>query len=393
MRAARVLSLLVAVLAAAPPAAADAATCERRADGPALELDHKGTGGRYDEGRIATALAVCDRRRGRRTVLARGLLRGGDAGGELIGAGGSWGRRVAFTVLRRRRGRETLDLRVVAVGERPRTVRRLRVARGPFTERLPRLDAAITSGGSIAWVEPGTRNLRAGALVILRRGGRPRRVRSGPIHGVDVEDGRTLRLDMGGGYDFIDLDPASQPGCPERERFRPVLQTAAVTVTRADYAANSMDVTRLAYRICSSATGRDHAAASLIGRGFSADGLDVAGADAEWVLFTSSSCFRGCSGEVFTARADPDRRLVQAISGSGSSGFPGPRAPLAIRHEDGRAAWVTPRDDAVALVLGRADGRARTLDTGPPSSIAALRFEGTELRWERDGQPRSAAAP
>jgi hypothetical protein len=194
---------------------------------------------------------------------------------------------------------------------------------------------------------------------------------------IALEDGRTLRL---GGEDaeefrFIDLRGQREPDCGGRSQFKPVFATDTLVVTQAHYDRYLSDS---AMRVCLRATGRDPVAISTVGQ--DDEQLTVVGADREWVVITDIWCWKECLHAVWALQAGTGRRAEQQLPAN----LPQARQPLAV-NEAGVAAWVADADGAARLYAG-----GNELDSGPPGSLASLRFTGTTLTWTNAGVPKSA---
>jgi hypothetical protein len=386
-----VLHLLVALLLLVPAGAARGA-CRETAQGPPVTVEL------LDLSRPSvarTALVACDHRAGRRVRLRSARLehpiRGLAAGRRIEGAS-VLGRRVAWAeVSVGPRGTEG-TIRVVLVGRRVRKVERVQAFRQPRLRRYPAsFDVQLTPQLELAWTQPPANGRGPSRVLARRRSERPRVV-DGAVHGheLDLEDDRTLRVGLGGNYEYVDLVRSQGPGCPARERFAPVLETPEVVVSRATYE-DFPGSRSFAYRACLRATGADPAIASVGDCFPDSCEFDVVGVDRTWLVAVDS----------FTGRRDAYSATVETYAaGSGRQGarsalvdgIPPPRAgaPFAVTVA-GIPAWISETPEGARLVVG-SGGVAAVLDSGPTGTITELAANGGTLRWRTAGEARFALA-
>lgn len=339
------------------------------------------------EGEVAgTAVAVCDRRTGRRMVVHRAAERFGDT----VEGAAAAGRRVAW-IERHRRSRPRIEVVVIELPSR-RELRRVTVARGRFPG-FRTIDVAMTSRGDLAWLVPAARRRDR---IVLQRAGRPRReiARERYLCCLGVEDDRTLRWRRGfdGAFEYRDLRPPRVvAGCPRRERFHRVRSTAQVLVTSADYGAPTPidGTTWSVIRACLRTAGRDVVVAQEKATSASWDTVREIRAAPPFVVLEREvgSRYTGCS----LARLE----TVDLRSGrSGHSSplscdeLPSPREPLAVTAS-GAPAWILDRAEHSRLLAIDAGRGLIELDSGPPGSLQHLRAEVDTVHWTHAGAPRT----
>jgi hypothetical protein len=356
---------LTALAAAAPPLAVDRSEFTRG-------------------GRTETRLAAYDRRSGRRRVLAGGS-RGRRGLGTFIGGWSASGDRVAYVEARAGRRRMVVRLHVVRVGATVERVETLWLFRRPTGRSVP-LDAAMTSRGELAWLEPG-------GVFARRRGRRTRRVSRVRYGAVALEDDRTLRLSRGDAdLAYLDLRPGRRPEpyCGGRSRFRRVLRTRHVVVSRARYVTS--DRWWDAIRACRRSDGRDPLIDWTLSYFMLGSTLRVAGADRDWVVISNTACGHhgdGCTSsyrahQAGTAREGPYVSLDSDVDPVGGPG----RHGLAV-SDRGLPAWVFQDAGGARLVVVRGEDVYSVVDSGAPGSIRDLAWSGEVLSWTHDGVPRS----
>ena len=194
------------------------AACPALPAGPADELKPARADGRA---------VVCVRSGGRRIVLARGTP------SQRIGGAAASGRHVAWIETRFRAGRRTVIVTVARVGTRTRLLRRDVVHRDR-RRSAPWLDVAITDRGELAWLEPNRHGAPALKRVVVDiPGAPPRRVATGAVDRLTVEDGRTLSwLDGADELAFHDL-PRPGAGCRSARATAPSRRTTGSASPRA----------------------------------------------------------------------------------------------------------------------------------------------------------------
>jgi hypothetical protein len=383
----RVLLAFAALLVFAAPAEA---ACRRDPSGPPVTVT-KSTRSGADR-LTTTRLIACDRRRGRRIVLARGRLRdtqfGLPRGTGVVGYSVA-GRRVAWMKAHTGRRSVASRLHVVRVGRRVQRLRAFTISRVQPDLVLPQIDVAITSRGDLAWLAPHVQRNRY-RVTLERVGHRAVVVATGDIDTLGIEDDRTLRIRVFERYRYIEIRPLREPRCGAREQFRPIFETATVLVTRATYGKRRQG---MSVRVCRRADGRDPVVATVYDE---VPSLDVAGADRDWVVLVESRCLNPqCAYVVGAFEAGSGRR------GPGARFLWPPDIEDVLIPEPGRlvavsaggvAAWVSVVDGVERLVVPRRR-RAHVLDSGAPGAIRDLAFAGTRLTWTNDGVPRSAEVP
>ncbi len=388
----RLVLPLIVVLAVAAPAA-EAAACERRADGPRFTAGvarHESSSPDV----LRTTAVVCDHRRAKRSLLRRGVMAGpnGRPRGVVVGDAAAAGRRVAW--IEAVTGRAGTRATVVVADARTRRVVRRRVALRTRERGFPQtLEVVISTRGEVAWtVQTEFGDDYATRLVLERPGRRPRGVAAGAA-GLTLEDDRTLSwVAEIGTIRFLEL-PGRRPwpGCPQRSRWKPVLATPEMLVTRASYARGAIEVVRACWR----ATGADPVVATAHDDGSgTAPNLAVLGADARWLVFAYSEVESRynpggyCYGpEVFTVDVSAGRRVRKAVSDVPVcvEDFALPGDPVAVT-DSGSPAWV----HGGRLLARGEGGKAVELDRG---EIAGLRAEGNRLHWTNAGVPKTAELP
>jgi len=340
----------------------------------------------FDNGRdvVRTAVVVCDRRTGRRSVVHRAFERRGDT----IESAAAAGRRVAW-IERHRGARPRIEIVVLDMPSR-RELRRLTVARGRI-RGFHLLDVAVTSRGDLAWQVPAGR--RRDRIVVQPLGRRRREIARGRLlSGLGVEDDRTLRWQRGAEEEFVYHDlraPRVVRGCPRRERFHPRLSDAHVLVTSADYGAPTpIDGTAWSVvRACLRTVGRDFVVAQEEGSTASWYTVALIRPAPPYLVLgrTVSSRYHGC---VSASLATVDLRSGR--SGHSASlqcdGLPDRAAPAVTAS--GAPAWI----DAPGARLLAIDGLRGLieLDNGVPGSLQGLRTQGDTVHWTHAGQPRAA---
>lgn len=392
----RAAILALVVLGIAAPAA-EAAACERRADGPRWTA-------RVLEQRLSvnvhrSTAVLCDHRHAKLTVLRRALMRGVNGNrprGAVVGDAAAAGRRVAW--IESATGRGGTRATVVVADARTRRVvshrRALRTRRRGFAYTL---EIVISTRGELAWIVQTRFGIDYETRLVLQRPGRPPRIlRSAVPTGLRLEDDRTLSWNTGEAtIRFLELPGrAPWPGCPERSRWRPVLTTPEMIVTRASY--GGPDAIELV-RACWRANRTDPVVARIFDDGSgTTPHLDVLGADGRWLVFAESEVeWRYTQGYCY-----PPRVFTVDVGGGGGGG--GGRSARA-QTPACRATFATP-GDAVAvtergspawihgdLLLSRdAEGKAIELDRG---DVGSLRAEGSRVLWTNGGVPREAEVP
>jgi hypothetical protein len=282
-----------------------------------------------------------------------------------------------------------IAVHVVSVSQRG-TVRKLRrvVVKRDRLRALPELGVVITRGGDLAWLYSTLRH--GGRVVVQRRAGRARPVAATTGYGLVLEDRRTLRwTNRDGTQGFFDLQHRA---CPSRSRFRPLLSTDRVAITKAYYGDEEQGATVI--RGCDLATGRD----LVVGQAFEAfpdpHTVTVIGVDRTWVLIARSDYARPepcATSWVQTVDVAGGRRSGEALLSDSSCNGPGitapvPGTPFAITDR-GAAAWIAGDADQPRLVAA-ARSTMRELDRA--ATIADLRADADTITWTHDGIPRRA---
>jgi hypothetical protein len=245
------------------------------------------------------------------------------------------------------------------------------------------VEPALLRGGDLAWtVRTGTND--PGRLVLARRGGRPRTL-DRDARAVAAEDGVTLRWTHDDEIRYRDLGRVPlRDGCPRRAAFAPVIATADMLVSVAEYdsAATEDEEYVTVVRACVRGTRRDRVIASL---GATMYGPDLAAVAARrgWVVLSESASAKDGTGtyaaEWRTVHVDGRRGRTMSTGG----GVDGPRAAQFTVTDAGVPARI--HGDRVMSV--DAAGRNVQLDRG---AVADLGASGTSLTWTNAGVPRSA---
>lgn len=334
-----------------------------------------------------TTVVLCDRRSGRERVLRRGRLDPEAASGVGYHGGAAAGRRLVWVEERRWRGRARVVL-VEARATDGSVFRRRELARNRDGFEPGELDAVVTAGGTVATFVPA-----GDQRVVVRRGGRElRELDRGSFGYLGLEDEYTVRWTVISNglaerrYHDLLPPPRGEAGCPRRGRFQRILLTDAVEVTEAVYSRELTDTRTM--RACLRSLGIDRVLAH--GEESYGDGvaLGLPLLDGDWAAVPRFGLNRydGCTG--VSIASTNLRTGARAPVGLGS-GCRSPQAgePVAIT-DAGVLGYVDQEDDAWT-VSAFAPGGTR-LDSGSPGAITGLRAEGSVLRWENAGQPRSA---
>jgi hypothetical protein len=397
------------VLAAAVPAAAPAAAADRCAhSGDGAHFTARAVERSVGSRRVRSRAVVCDRRTGRERTLARAWYRTvTDADRSLRGrgrwiqeaaAGGRW----AAWVEARTGGRgmttavTLADLRTGRVVWRRRVARTARFDFRSFSEYA--LDVAVSARADVGWID------HAGTVGV-RQVGRGLRAVGRAVHAayLDFEDDRTLRWFDGDGAVYVDLRGAPTPGrCPRRSRFRPLLTTPDVVVTRALYEPvwdSDEDYVEVV-RGCHRASGRDPVIRQTEGGApYGGEAIEILAARAEWVAMVTYGSWKwGCPGFQLSTVSARDATVVrEAFGGCTERDVPMSRedAVAVLITDAGAPVWQMRMDAAeerlyTAPVVRQIRGASPVeLDRAPPGAIANLRVAGEAAHWTNAGRPRS----
>jgi hypothetical protein len=281
----RRVAVLTLLLGALSPTPAFAAPCSPGESGPRFTTRVE-TNFKPYTGPERQWVRVCDRRTGDEQVLARTR----DSNRLAFTSAGAAGTRVTWMEVRRR----GIPATAVIVSRDLRTGRRTARVVGRVrgkSDVMPQLAVAPT--GAIAYaVWTRTRALR----VVARGRTVTPYANPGPIAWEDGD--RTLRWGDGLRQAYADLrSPRQQDGCPTRERFRIVLDSAGVRVTRAVYAwpRDDEDGITTMLRVCRVGSGRDAVLASAF-KQLDGDAVTVVGVDQGTVTVRrqGGSRYTGC---------------------------------------------------------------------------------------------------
>jgi hypothetical protein len=393
--------VLVAALAGAllGPAQSAHAECVRSSDGPTLEAQVRTDGSVRTEGMNpdgsyrqtvevkTTTLWVCNRRRGRATVLARGRLeiRRQASGivyarGRRVGAMSVAGRFVAWTEVSADGAALDRSAVVLRLATFPSgTVVRQRVVLRGRGSLESGVGLVLNRWRDLVWAMPD------GSTVLWRAGRQPSPLRAaedaGPLRLYD--GGRTLV--WGEGEHFVDLRrPRQRNGCPMRKSFEAVESTSHALVTRARLVLGDDPGDLIVWRTCWRAEHRDH----VVFVGY--DGWDPSLRD-RLVRYAEPWLLLGTEAGGRYSYLAGKLTLIDVRSGTTTVMGGDWELPLgAVVLADSSVAWVgnVPAPvPAFVLHLARPGMAAQELDTG--SSLTALSAQGSTLTWLHDGQPRS----
>lgn len=389
------LLALIAAPFATGPGTASADTCSRSTSGPPVSVSRALLATVTDTAdRERTAVVVCERRVGRERRIWRAALDKVRGRGRRIGGVAVAGYTVAWIDTTATAHGTSTQVRTRDIRERrvdTRVVARTSIAAAPVAS-LATLGVALVVDGSIAWMAPdatGTPTIR------LARPGQPSRVvtRGASLAWLGIEDGRTLRwFGPVRGHSYVDLRPLpSRDGCPVREKFKRVLTTTDVVVSRASYDSHELFAGITEIRACLRATGRDPAIAATFGLD---DDSYIPGGTGDWVVVVSPA--------LDDRSAECEASLIQTVNLRDGrkgrvggydicrQGPPEDGAQVAVTA-DGIPAWLGSGSEAGVL---RALNRQTTiieLDRASAGAITDLRSTADGFSWMRDGQPHSMA--
>jgi hypothetical protein len=227
-------------------------------------------------------------------------------------------------------------------------------------------------------------------VVVQRRGDRPRTIAATLGSRLRLEDGRTLR--WSNRYSTLGFFDLRHRPCPSRARFRPLLTSDRVAITKAYYGDDEQGATVI--RGCDLATGRDLVVAQAYEVFPEPTEVSVVGMDRTWVLVARSDYSRPepCATRwVQTVDVVSGRRSATGLLSDSSCGGPQiappvPGTAFAITDR-GAAAWIALDADRPRLIVA-VGGTVRELDRA--GTIADLRADAEAIIWTHDGSPRRA---
>ena len=377
-----VLTVLLAVLVLAPPAASAAVDCRPTRSGPQMDADIRRVPTK-DRGEDRYIVSACDRRTGRRRTLRRAISRRGSTAGTLLVDLSVAGRRVAWieAYLGRRGSAFTV---AVADGRTGRRILRRRVLTTAGRMTWDLAGVALTRRGDLAWtVGPDYDEMR---VVHLPWRGAPQEVARGRLHGLSVEDDTTLVWEDPLGYASHDLPGRDLgAGCPKRRpSYGRRRQFGDVVFTQRTRQAFAGEIVLL--RACDARTGVD----AIVGsagtlHGYGGEYVDPAGGGNGWAAIEveQGNRYVHCSGRALVTVDIATRRVGRGAVLPGDC----EAAPLhAVVTTTGAPAWATGEGADVRL-LTITENEQVELDRG---AIGDVRAEGDEVVWTNAGEPRRA---
>ena len=348
---------------------------------------------------LLTAVATCDRRTQRRTVVRRALLRYGPREGTEIIDVDHNRRTLAWTEERySRRGSEAwlvlADIRTGAVRSRRRIGSALGSKRRPLPIGLrdgARPEVALDGRGTLAH---GAFDRNRRWFVVRQLGYPPQRVDANDGWKLGIEDGWTLRWVVRDEMQYLELPGAPRAtGCPTRRRFAPARVFPEVEVSTARYrvAPDSIDVTRA----CLRSTGQDPIVGQTSFYGTRpSHSIEVRIVDRTWIVLLEWFSGKGTEGMGYEMRTLDLRTMQPGRGGRVPDSAYAHRPPVldlpgAVTTE-GVPAWFATTPYADHLFTLSAEGETVELDRGTAGSINGLRADGQRLVWTKYGEPRSA---
>jgi len=326
----------------------------------------------HSHGVVRTAVVRCG------STLARARRASGT--GTVVTDVTTAGTRVAWAQVRTGRNGARTTAFIVGPGPRRRSVP-LRVTR---SRRVRRTRLLLTTRGDLA-------ARVADRLVLAAASGR-RVVRPAGRHlqRLRLEDDRTVTWTAGGLHVF-DFPVAAPPGaCPTRTEFTTVTSTDRIVVSQRAYKDGDGHYGSVV-RACTTATGTDRVVGTAANWLDGGDTLTVAGAYRDAVVmirsFTNDKYDSDCEITVLVRRATDDEST--ALPAGTGCAAPVPRLgdPLVVTEQG--VAWVSTGPEGTAL-RGLTKRNAIMLDPPGSSPIADLRTDGDVIRWQRDGEERTA---
>ncbi len=271
-----------------------------------------------------------------------------------------------------------------------RVARSFVIARGDHTFAADWLDVALTRRGDLAW--------STGNAVVIQQDGKRRVVDDGEVYGLHIEDDATLVWEVQSGLRAEDLRPLGRPGrCPVRRRYRPLMATATLVVTRGFY----HDLEQELQRVCVRRTGRDlvFARSDTSTPGFDLM-EDVVATSGQRVVITNDFSNRyTCPTRTLRVVNAVTRRVERTGDAGCDRDGDGKVVPLPTRSDTfaftgaGAVAFVTRGVNGDVLGALPASEQLVALDAGPPGSISDLLPTARGLSWLSSGERRTAQLP